>query len=726
MTEPRPRRFDDVGECVEAVLRRVGPRLVIGAPLAIGKPNALLNEFYRRAARDPAISLLIVTALSLNRPTARADLERRFLGPFVERVFGDYVDLEYVKALRSGRLPPNVEVREFYLQAGAWLGVDPVQQRYISVNYSQVARELATLGINVLAQQVAVRGEPGREQLSLSSNPDLTLDLFPILDAARAAGRDSLVVGAINRRMPFMTGDAALPPERFDYLLDAPRTETELYCPPNMPLGTVEHAIGLNAAALVRDGGTLQLGIGELGDAIVYALQLRQQQNAAFVEALDALGTRRRFAPVLGAVGGTAPFARGLYACTEMFVDGFLDLYRAGILSRRVYPEAHLQRLLDEGAVGERPDVETLVALARSGLEVLDAQSFAALEQAGLFLPGTRFEPPGTIVAPDGTRSGARLDDPACRAALAGRCLARRLEGGRVLHAGFFLGPRGFYGALRELAEDDRTRFAMTRIGYTNSLYGDDYALRVAQRRHARFINSSMMMTALGAAVSDALDSGQVVSGVGGQHDFVTMAHELPEARSILLVRATRTSHGRLTSNIVWNYGHTTIPRHLRDIVVSEYGIADLRGRTDRDCAAAMIAIADARFQPQLIAAAQRAGKLERGFRLPEGAGENTPAALTRRLAPLTGRGLLSEFPFGTDFTGEEIVLSKALRSLEARTASTGGRLVAVLAALGARPDASLAPYLERMGLAAPSELRERLAARLLARELRGVLAGAR
>src|SRR5579871_2692593 len=237
---------------------------------------------------------------------------------------------------------------------------------------------------------------------------------------------------------------------------------------------------------------------------------------------------------------------------------------------------------------------------------------------------------------------------------------------------------------------------------------------------------SSASETALGAAVSDALDSGQVVSGVGGQHDFVTMAHELPEARSILLVRATRTSHGRLTSNIVWNYGHTTIPRHLRDIVVSEYGIADLRGRTDRDCAAAMIAIADARFQPQLIAAAQRAGKLERGFRLPEGAGENTPAALTRRLAPLTGRGLLSEFPFGTDFTGEEIVLSKALRSLEARTASTGGRLVAVLAALGARPDASLAPYLERMGLAAPSELRERLAARLLARELRGVLAGAR
>ena len=43
--------------------------------------------------------------------------------------------------------------------------------------------------------------------------------------------------------------------------------------------------------------------------------------------------------------GGTAPFERGLYGCTEMLADGFLDLYRSGILKRRVYPSARLQRL---------------------------------------------------------------------------------------------------------------------------------------------------------------------------------------------------------------------------------------------------------------------------------------------------------------------------------------------------------------------------------------------
>jgi hypothetical protein len=284
-----PRRFDDVGECVDAALRRLGNRLVIAAPLAIGKPNGLLNEFYRRAARDPKLHLTLFTALSLNRPTAHSELEARFLEPFVARVFGDYPDLDYVTAARAGRLPPNVEVREFYLQAGAWLGVESVQQHYMSVNYTHVVRDLVTLGVNVLAQEIATRSVAAGDEYSLSSNPDLTLDVLQHFDAARAAGHDVLMIGAVNRRMPFMLGEAVVPESRFDFLLDHARYEHDLYCPPNLPLSDVEHAIGLNAAALVRDGGTLQLGIGELGDAIVYALQLRQQHNETFRQALAAV-----------------------------------------------------------------------------------------------------------------------------------------------------------------------------------------------------------------------------------------------------------------------------------------------------------------------------------------------------------------------------------------------------------------------------------------------------
>lgn len=724
MNAATPRLFDDVGECVEAALRRLGNRLVIAAPLAIGKPNPLLNEFFRRAARDSRLRLTLVTALSLNRPTARNELEARFLDPFVSRVFGDYVDLDYLRAARAGRMPPNVEVREFYLQAGAWLGVESVQQHYISVNYSHVARDLLDLGVNVIAQQVAIRSHGGRTDLSLSSNPDVTLDLLPHVDAARAAGRDVLLIGAVNRRMPFMLGDAVLPPERFDFLLDHPRYEHDLYGPPSQPIGAAEHAIGINAATLVRDGGTLQLGIGAMADAVVYALQLRQQRNEVFRSAVAVTGVGSRHPTEIASLGGFTPLERGLYACSELFVDGFLDLYRTGILSRRVYPHATLQRLLDAAEVSERIDVETLVALARAGLTSLDLAEFTELERCGLFLPGTRFAAPAAILAPDGTRIEARLDDAAARARIAEHCLARRLSGGHVLHSGFLLGPRGFYAALRELAEDDRERFCMTRIGYTNTLYGPDYALRVAQRRHARFINSAMMVTGLGAANSDALDTGQVVSGVGGQFNFVAMAHELPEARSILLVRSTRSHGGRVSSNIVWNYGHETIPRHLRDIVVSEYGIADLRGRCDRDCVAALLAITDSRFQPTLLADAKRAGKIEQGYRIPDAARSNGPAALAAGLRPLRAQGLFSEFPFGTDFTAEETVLVKALRLVEVRMATRAGRARAAVAALSASVEApGIAPYLERLKLDAPLRWRERLTARLVAAAVRDVLA---
>ena len=717
-------RLDDVGECVEATLRRLGKRIVIAAPLAIGKPNLLLNEFYRRAARDPTLSLTILTALSLNRPVGRSELERRFLGPFVARVFGDYPDLEYVKAARLGRLPPNVEVREFYLQAGAWLGVDSVQQDYISVNYTHVVRDALALGVNVLAQQIATRSVAGRDEYSLSSNPDIAADLLALLDGARAGGRDFVYIGCVNRRMPFMLGGALVAEERFDLIVDHPRYDYDPFCPPNLPIRDVEHAIGLNAAALVRDGGTLQLGIGELGDACVYSLQLRQQRNAAFRRALGGLGVAARHAAEIEAVGGLGVLERGLYACTEMFVDGFLDLYRSGILSRRVYPHATLQRLLDAGEISERLDVETLVALARAGVGAIDAATFAAFEAAGLFVPGTRFAPPGEIVAPDGTRLAARLDVPEARAALAGRCLARRLDGGRVLHAGFFLGPRGFYGALRELAEADRACFDMTRISFTNDLLGGDYALKVAQRRHARFINTTMMVTGLGAAVSDALASGQVVSGVGGQYNFVAMAHALPEAHSILLVRATRTHDGRTTSNLVWNYGHTTIPRHLRDVVVTEYGIATLRGHSDRDCVAALLAITDSRFQPALLAEAQRAGKIEKGYRIPDAQRQNLPATVAAALAPLRAEGLFSEFPFGTDFTAEEIVLARALERLKARSATLAGRAAAFAgAALAPVGDDAIRPYLERLGLGSPATLTDRLYARLVAAAVAEALA---
>jgi acyl-CoA hydrolase len=717
-----PRVFDDVAECVESTLGRVGPHIVLALPLGIGKPNPLVNEFYRRARRDPSISLELFTALSLSEPRWHDELERRFLEPLVERLFGGTIPLDYVRDLHGGNVPDNVQIVEFFLDPGALLNVAHSQRHYVSSNYTHVARDVAARGVNVIGQLVAKRSVDGHAEYSLGSNPDVTVDLLRLLAPERRRGREVVVIGEVNRQMPFMLGPAAVSADAFDFLIEHPRYDYELFSPPNRPLSTVDHAIGLYGARLVRDGGTLQLGIGELGDAVVYGLQLRHQQNKEFREILHGLNAVERFGATLNSVGGEAPFEAGLYGCTEMLVDGFLELYRSGVLRRRVYDDVRIQRLLNLGKLTERIDEEFLAALAEEDFaNPLTADEFALLRDIGVFRSDCSYAN-GRIENAEGESAAALLDTPAARAKLLALCTGRRLTGGILLHGGFFLGPRGFYAALRDLPETDRRQFSMCGVSFVNQLEGSDQELKIAQRRHGRFINSSMMMTLLGAAVSDGLADGRVVSGVGGQYNFVAMAHSLPEARSILALRSTREAQSALTSNIIWNYGNTTIPRHLRDIVVTEYGVADLRGLSDQDVIAALLNVADSRFQESLMRQAQAAGKLKADYRIPDIHRNNTPRALEERFMLARARGLFSEFPFGTDFTREEIVLLKAMASLKKRTGGRWLRLKTLAGAVapGAIP-AAVRPYLKRMSLDAPRTRQEWLWQRLLAQELREI-----
>jgi acyl-CoA hydrolase len=122
--------------------------------------------------------------------------------------------------------------------------------------------------------------------------------------------------------------------------------------------------------------------------------------------------------------------------------------------------------------------------------------------------------------------------------------LKRRVDdGGRdiLVHGGFFLGSRSFYEELRALPSSALDEIAMTSISFTNTLAGDTSA-KIAQRRDARFINTALAATLLGAVSSDQLEDGRVISGIGGQHDFVAMAQELPDARSIIGQRAPMAS----------------------------------------------------------------------------------------------------------------------------------------------------------------------------------------
>src|SRR5260370_15258489 len=149
-----------------------------------------------------------------------------------------------------------------------------------------------------------------------------------------------------------------------------------------------------------------------------------------------------------------------------------------------------------------------------------------------------------------------------------------------------------------------------------------------------------------------------------GQYNFSAQSCALADARSIMGLRETRGAKRRTPSTILWNYGHTTIARNLRDVVVTEYGIADLRGKTDRDVIAAMLAIADSRFQDELLRRAKDAGKIERGFELPAACRDNTPERIARALGGAREMVLLPPLPFGSDFTAAEARLMPALKLL--------------------------------------------------------------
>jgi len=704
-----------VGACVARIVERAGGELRVAAPLGLGKPNVLLNALYRRVAGDAALRLDIYTALSLARPQPKSDLERRFVEPFLARHFGeDYPDLLYVAAQKAGTLPANVRIHEFYVQSGAMLGVESAQRDYASMNYTHVARDLVDRDINVIVQLIAAREEAGRIRYSLACNPDVTADL---LDRMRDAGAARpYVVGIVHPDLPFVGNEAEVEADFFDALLFDQANRHTLFALPRAPIDPVEYAIGLHASALVRDGGTLQIGIGALSDAIVHALLLRQRDNAAYRAALAAVGAQTGAGTLAARIGGLDGFAAGLYGASEMVMDGFMHLAEAGILRRRVYDDYALEQALEDGSIEDTLHAHAADALYACGAlgPYIDKAEFARLLRFGLLPEGAQLAFT-TLLLPDGSSLPLDLGNAEARTQWNRVLAGRRLREGRYLRGAFYLGSKAFYAWLRGLDGAAFDGLSMTRVSDINQLYGGRESLDALQRRDARFFNTCMMATLLGAATSDALADGQVISGVGGQYNFVAMAHALTDGRSVLLLRATREHAGRTESNILWNYGHTTIPRHLRDIYVTEYGVADLRGKSDEDCILAMLAIADARFQDGLAAQAKAAGKLRRDFAIPAAwranTGENLMAALKR--------GELSAhfpaYPFGSDFDETELRLLPALTRLKALSARKSEMAFFLLRAFTSSPPVADAEMLlARLNLHRPATLAEKLMRRLV------------
>ena len=625
-----------IERAVDDVLARLPSHIHLGLPLGLGKANRFVNALYQRIRQLPERRLTIYTALSLGRPPLGEGLQRQFLEPFIERVFGDYIELDYLADLHHNSLPDNIHVEQFFMQPGSLLNSPSAQQDYVSSNYSHAARDINANGLNLVAQLIA-RDPQDANRLSLSCNPDITLDLLPMIAKRRAAGETILMLGHVHSDLPFMPGDAEMTADDFDLLIEE-EERTTLFSTPNMPVSLQDHFIGLHASTLVRDGGTLQIGIGAMGDALVAALLARQADNAGYRALLDDLDISP-WHPLIEAEGGIVPFAQGLYGCSEMFVHGLMVLVDAGIVRRKVYPDAERQALANAGMLDESLHTD-----------------------------------------------------------------------GVCVHGGFILGPASFYQRLREVPHSKRSEFNMTAISFINELYGQE-ALKRLQRRNARFVNSAFTMTLLGAGVADQLQDGRVLSGVGGQYNFVAQAHALHDARSVIILRSWRESGGEVSSNIVWEYGHCTIPRHLRDIVITEYSIADLRGKTDRKVIEALLNITDSRFQTALIEQAQHIGKLPKDFCLDPRFANNSP----ERLHAIAARHphLFPEYPLGCDFSAQEQDLLRALNWLKSKFKLTQIYELGK-ATLDAPAPHAFPEHLARMQLAKPTGLREELYQRLL------------
>lgn len=648
MIKNNPQILTQVEHAVDAILAKLGKRIVMATPLGLGKPNQLINALYQRAKNDTSISLKIITALSLAVPKPRSDLEKRFAEPFLKRVYDGYVELDYVIDIKRKAVPANIEVCEFYFKAGDYLSNPAAQQNYISSNYTHVARDIVANDVNLILQMVAIHDD-SQQAFSLSCNPDVSLDLAAMLEAKGL--RDKVfVVAQTHSELPYMQQDAEVAADFFDIIVDNREYDTTLFSVPNTTVSLTDHLIGLHASTLIKDAGTLQIGIGAMADAIVHSCNLRHTNNAAYLASLDAFEITARNRSLINEVGGVDKFEKGLYGSSEMFVNGFRYLIDSGVVSRKVYSDIKSQRQANAGV---------------------------------------------TIDAQDGV----------------------------YMHGGFFLGPSDFYQWLRDLTSEQQAAICMTSVLNVNQLDAD-YELLAAQRQHARFINSGLMACTNGAVVSDGLETGQVLSGVGGQYNFVSMAHKLPDARSILMIRATRTnSKGEVSSNIRHEYGHVTIPRHLRDIVITEYGIADLRSKSDKDVYKAMLNIADSQFQEELLEQAKQYGKIESNYRIPTEFKNNTPQMLKEKLSLINRAISFPLYPFGEEFTDEEEDLILALQQLKLlsydKVEFAKESIKALFSDSTNEAQGELLTALKRMGLDKPEGYKEKITGNLLAKLLK-------
>jgi len=697
-----------VQKCVDDTLSIVGKNVVLGLPIGVGKPTIIANEFYRRAKNDSSISLVIYSGLTLHTPMWKTDMERRMIEPICERLFPDYPNPVYFADAMAKKLPDNVNLREIYLSPGSGIGNPHFQQEYLSSNYTHVARDVSAGGCNVVAAILSERSESGT--YSMGSNADAAILMAWDLINKRRSGEKVCILGQVNPNMPYMYGAGEVSESDFTGIVNSNNYSHGLFAAPKEPITIFEYAIGLHVSTLIKDGGTFQVGFGSLADAVTYSMLLRHNNNSTYRDIIDKAGIYKRFGTEIDNMGGLGTFDQGLYGCSEFIYDGFLRLMQGDVIKKNVYEDLDLQRLLNDKKISEKVDEKTYETLVEEGIisDPITEKDFHYLKKYGIVKNSIGYRD-GSLTFDKMESVPPGLTEEEYRKWIISHCSGDRLKQGIQIHAGFFIGSKNFYDQLSELDDETKKKIKMREISFVNDVAGDN-ELKIQQRKDGRFVNTAMMVTMMGGVVSDTLDNGQVVSGVGGQFNFVYMGHALPDARSILILRSTRENGKEDSSNLVWTSGNLTIPRHLRDVFVTEYGIADVRGKTDKQTIINLLNITDSRFQGELLKKAKENRKVPENYRIPEAFKHNFPGAIEKNSKTYKKDGLFEIFPYGKEFTDEEIVLSKALKGIKKKISNKSFGISDIKGIPSVlNPPVEAMPYLERMKLDNPSGRNEKM-----------------
>lgn len=280
-----------------------------------------------------------------------------------------------------------------------------------------------------------------------------------------AAESAKIVIAEINDKMPRVLGDNFIHVSEIDFLVESSLPVIEL---PRPNLGEVEKAIGANCANLVEDGATLQLGIGAIPDAVLLSLTDKKD-----------LGIH-----------------------SEMFSDGVLDLYEAGVINNS-------KKTSNKGKM---------------------------------------------IVT-------------------------------------FMMGTKRLYDFI-----NNNPIIEMNSVDYVN------HPIVISQNDNMISINSCIEVDLMGQVSSESMGLKQF-SGTGGQVDFIRGASMGKNGKSIIAIPSTA-KKGEVSRIAPFLQEGSTITTSRNDVhyIVTEYGIADLRGKTLRQRAEALVKIAHPKFRDELTA----------------------------------------------------------------------------------------------------------------------------